>query len=175
MTSFADGMRPWHDLYMLLGTASATLIGLLFVAATVGSRYFTKETHAALRVFVSPSVVHFACVFVGCLVALMPTPSWELAGTLVGGTGLYGLVYALSVWRSIVRHGYHTRLDVEDSVYYVAAPILLSGIFTAVGVLVMLRLGVAAELLAGLSAALLLVGIRNAWDMTVWTVIKTDG
>ena len=172
--TFADGMRPWHDLYMLLGTASATLVGLLFVAATVGSRYFTKETHPALRVFISPSVVHFACVFVGCLVAIAPTPNWAVAAAMIAVVGLFGLVYAFVVWRGMVRHGYHARLDTEDRVYYIAAPIALYFMFGGAAVLGCLHIEAACPVLAGASTALLLVGIRNAWDMTVWTVIKTD-
>ena len=173
--TFADGMRPWHDLSMLLGTASATLVGLLFVAATVGSRYFTKETLPALRVFISPSVVHFACVFVGCLITMTPTPSCLVAGVLVAGVGLFGLSYALVVWRGMVRHRYHVRLDWEDRVFYLAAPIAPYSIIAGAALLAVLHAEAACALLAGASTAFLPIGIRNAWDMTVWTVIRTDG
>ena len=66
--SLADVANPWHDLYALVGAASATLIGLLFVAASVGAGFFTHERHHALRAFLSPSVVHFSCVLAACLV-----------------------------------------------------------------------------------------------------------
>jgi hypothetical protein len=31
--SLAELLRGWHDFYILIGTASATLVGLMFVAA----------------------------------------------------------------------------------------------------------------------------------------------
>jgi hypothetical protein len=29
-------LKDWHEFYLLVGTAAATLIGLLFVAASIG-------------------------------------------------------------------------------------------------------------------------------------------
>ena len=40
MPQLVDALRPWHDFYTLVGTGSATLIGLLFVAASVGTGVF---------------------------------------------------------------------------------------------------------------------------------------
>lgn len=34
MPNFAAIIERWHDFYMLVGTAAATLIGLLFASAT---------------------------------------------------------------------------------------------------------------------------------------------
>src|SRR5215469_13197969 len=46
----AEGVREWHDFYLLAGTAAATLLGLLFIAVTLnadlilaGSRPHTKR------------------------------------------------------------------------------------------------------------------------------------
>jgi hypothetical protein len=32
----ADTLKGWHDFYLLVGTAWATLLGLLFVALSLG-------------------------------------------------------------------------------------------------------------------------------------------
>jgi hypothetical protein len=37
MQVLGDVLPRWHEFYTLLGTAGATLVGLLFVAATVSS------------------------------------------------------------------------------------------------------------------------------------------
>lgn len=97
------GLKPWHG-FSRWGTASATLIGLLFVAASVGApiwgvgdgvgaHCYTKEKHPAIRTFLSPSVVHFTCVLAGCLFALVPLERWWVFGALVAGDGLIRLVY----------------------------------------------------------------------------------
>jgi hypothetical protein len=67
-----DSLVRWHEYYMLLGTASATMVGLLFVAVTVGSGVFTGNRRAPLRVFVSASVVHFCGILAVCRIVLAP-------------------------------------------------------------------------------------------------------
>ena len=72
MPPLADALSHWQNFYTLLGTASATMVGLLFVAATVGSGVFSGSGRAALRVFLSASVVNFALLLASCLVVLAP-------------------------------------------------------------------------------------------------------
>jgi hypothetical protein len=115
---------PWHDLYTLIGTASATLIGLLFVAASVGASYYNRERYPAFRAFVSPSVVHFTTVLAACLIGIAPVRSWTPFGLLIGGDGLFGIVYAVFVWRSMVLQGFNRTLDLNDRVWYEALPVL---------------------------------------------------
>ena len=33
----ADALKEWHDFYLLVGTAGATLLALLFVAVSLGA------------------------------------------------------------------------------------------------------------------------------------------
>lgn len=167
-----DVVRDWHDLLMLFGTASATLIGLLFVAASVGSGAYSADKRPALRSFLSPTVVHFACVLVGCLVALAPLRSWGLFGALIGGDGLFGVAYAATVWRCMVHHGLSTRIDLEDRTCYAVPPAVGYAVMAAAGVTLLLGMASGCGVLAVAMGLLLLVGIRNAWDITVWTVAR---
>ena len=170
--SLADVANPWHDLYALVGAASATLIGLLFVAASVGAGFFTHERHHALRAFLSPSVVHFSCVLAACLVAVAPIRSWWLLGALVGGVGLFGVAYAALVWRSMVRHGFTASIDLEDRIWYAAMPAVAYAVMAGGGGAFLLRTAMACGILAVSMGLLLLIGIRNAWDITVWTLVR---
>ena len=99
----AEVLGPWHEFYMLLGTASATLIGLLFVAATVSSGIFTSDRRAALRVFLSASVIHFSTILVSCLTVLIPVQDWISLGIMLGSCGIFGLGYYGVAWRDTVR------------------------------------------------------------------------
>ena len=172
MPSFADAVRPWHDFYTLTGTASATLVGLLFVAVSVGSGVFTQDKHPALRAFLSPSVVHFTSVLAACLIAMIPSRSWILPGLLVGADGLFGVLYSGLVWRSMVRHGISASIDLEDRLWYAVVPAIGHAVTGAAGIALLLRLPSGCGLLAAASGLLLLAGIRNAWDMAVWTVLR---
>src|SRR5690242_10112430 len=61
MPPLHDAITPWHEFYNLLGTASATMVALLFVAASIGTGIFTGQI-APLRVFLSASVVNFGII-----------------------------------------------------------------------------------------------------------------
>jgi hypothetical protein len=54
---------PWrHDFCLLVGGAAATLVGLMFVAISLGSRSITERSPPDLRVFVDPTLIHFIYV-----------------------------------------------------------------------------------------------------------------
>jgi hypothetical protein len=65
--------HDWHDFYMLLGTASAALVALLFVAISIGASFLTPERSIATRTFMSPVVFHFSMLLLISLIALAPS------------------------------------------------------------------------------------------------------
>ncbi len=172
MLVLIDTLKPWQNFYTLLGTASATLVGLLFVAASVGSGVYTRDKHPALRVFLSPTVVHFSTVLAVCLVAMAPVRSWEIAGGLLGITGALGFAYAISVWRSLVRQDLMQGIDWEDRLWYAAIPAFSYVFVIVAGVGFWRRTEMGCQALALGSCLLMIAGIRNAWDMTLWTVMR---
>jgi hypothetical protein len=167
-----DVMKAWHDVFMLFGTASATLIGLLFVAASVSSGILDQSKHHALGSFWTPSVVHFSCVLVGCVVALCPLQSWLLFGILVFCVGGFGLCYSAVVLRRMILHGLMRTIDLEDRALYCALPAVGYVVMTAAGITLLSRTEWGCDVLAGAMCLLLLVGIRNAWDITAWSVMR---
>lgn len=56
-------LKEWHDFYMLVGTAGATLLALLFLAVSLGTGFLTEERQSATRTFMSPVALHFTSVF----------------------------------------------------------------------------------------------------------------
>jgi hypothetical protein len=167
-----DAVGRWHDFYMLIGSASATLIGLLFVAVSVGSTVFTAEKQHGLRTFLSPNVFHFTSVLAACLIGVAPTGNWATFATLIGCDGLFGLAYAGAVWRRMVRHGLSSRIGIEDRVWYAALPAVGYAIMIAAGAILLLQSDAGCGVLALAMGMLLLAGIRNAWDMTTWVVVR---
>src|SRR5580698_10365637 len=107
-------MDAWHEFYTLAGTASATLIGLLFVAASVGSGVWQRP--AALRVFLSATVVHFSSILVISLCVMAPLPNVATYGLLFVLGGLFGCGYCALVIRDTVRDGLSASIELEDRV-----------------------------------------------------------
>lgn len=165
-------MEEWHDFYMLIGTAAATLIGLMFVSASVGGGYMTEERRPGIRAFFSPTIFHFAAALVTCLVVLAPTQSWTSLGGLLLAWGLIGFGYAGWVWRHMARRGF--EIDGEDRLWYALAPVACHLLVALAAGLLLLRSPAAVYLLGATLVLLLLVSIRNAWDITLWVVMRTN-
>ena len=157
---------------MLLGTASGTMIGLLFVAATVGSNAFTSGRRAALRVFLSASVIHFSTILVTCAIVFVPVLNSEALGVMIAACGIFGLGYYGLTWRDMVRDGLSRRIDLEDRIWYVMAPVVGYLIETGAGAALASRRDLGCEVLALSVGVLLVVGIHNAWDITVWSITR---
>lgn len=172
MPPSADPLVPWHDFYLLLGTASATMVGLLFVAASVASGVFSSDRRAPLRVFLSASVVNFSLVLATSLIAMAPIPGWMLPGALVGTCGVFGLTHSSLAWRDTLHDGLIANIDLEDRTWYIALP--LSAYLCLLGSGGALSFGwpVGRVLLAASAGMLLAIGIHNAWDITVWIITR---
>jgi hypothetical protein len=166
-------LHEWHDFYALVGTASATLVGLMFVAVSIGTTIFTEDHRAAMTAFITPTVVHFAGVLFACLVASMPSHTWYTLGVPLGAGALAGAVYSAGpMVHMIVRRRF--KVDLEDRLFYALAP--LAGYVLAIVSAAMLFTHdgpASTDLFATAVLTLLFSAIRNAWDMMVWIVIKT--
>jgi hypothetical protein len=170
--SLAELLHDWHDFYALVGTASATLVGLMFVAVSIGTSIFNEDHRSAMRAFITPTVVHFAAVLFACLLITIPTQSWHTLGGLIGAGGLAGLIYCGKLaGRIIIRR--KLTLDLDDRLFYFLLP-LLGYLLALIAAALLLTQSVASpNLIAAAVLTLLLAAIRNAWDMMVWIVIKT--
>jgi hypothetical protein len=172
MPPLADALEHWHDFYMLLGTASATLVGLLFVAATVGSGVFTGARRAASRMFLSASVIHFSSLLIACLIVLAPAQNWMSLGVMIVACGIFGLAYYGLTWRDTVRDGLSKSIDWDDRIWYAVLPVICYLFETASGVALALRFGLGCMALALSLGLLLVIGIHNAWDITLWSITR---
>ena len=172
MQSLSQALAPWHDFYTLLGEASATMTGLLFVAASLGSAIFAQSSLGALRMFLSASVVQFASILSGSLIVLAPLHRWEQAGALILACGLLGVLYSGLAWRTAVRDGVHAKIDLEDRLWYAVAPAVGYLIEAGAGIALFLRMGSACLVLAVAVSVLLAAAIHNAWDITIWGVTR---
>ncbi len=170
--SLPQSLAAWHEFYALLGSASATMVGLLFVAASVGAGVFSRDRMGGLRMFLSASVVHFASVLALSLILLAPIQSVALGSVLIMACGAFGLGYSALAWHGTVRDGISAKIDHEDRIWYAALPALAYLCETAAGLVLRWRLDTGGAILAAAMGGLLLVAIHNAWDITVWSITR---
>jgi hypothetical protein len=170
-SSLTDIIDAWHDFDVLLGTAAATLVGLMFVAASIGASVFTEKDRAAMKAFISPTVVHFSAVLFVAIVALIPSHGWPSLAGLLTLVGLPGALYSANLWFQLFVHR-RFNIDIADRLFYALIPVL-GYLLLLLAAFVLFRQSAAGlDLLAAAQITLLLAAIRNAWDMMIWIVIK---
>jgi hypothetical protein len=171
-TPFVEIAHPWHDFYVLVGTASATLVGLMFVAASIGAQVFTEQNREALRAFISPTVVHFSAILFISILAAIPSETWLTLGGLLIAAGAAGIVYSTRILLQLhIRRRFN--VDVIDRMFYAAVPLLGHLLVLISGCLLLVQAAWSLDVLAAGLMTLLAAGIRNAWDMMLWIVIRT--
>jgi hypothetical protein len=169
--SLADLIEDWHDFDLLVGTAAATLVGLMFVAASIGASIYTEKNRAGMQAFISPTVVHFTSVLVLALLALVPTHDWLTLAGLLALVGAAGGIYTANLWMQLfVRRRFD--VDIVDRLFYAALPSLGYLLLLLAAFFLLRQSEAGLDLLAAAQITLLLAGIRNAWDMMMWIVIR---
>jgi hypothetical protein len=158
-------LEGWHEFYALLGTAAAALVALLFVAATIGAGYLSAERTGPTRTFTSPIVFHYTYVLFLSLVALIPTNTDTSLAAIIGVSAAAALAYSSLILVRVMRSNI---TDVDDHLGYGAGPLAAYAAAFAASVFIFARSHVGPPLLAGALILLLLVNIRNAWDLTVF-------
>jgi hypothetical protein len=135
-------LSTWQTFYVIIGSAAATLTGLMFVVATLiaGVRVRVSSPGEAFATFNTPNVVHFCLAL---LVAAILSAPWQAlwnAVLLLGLLGLGPLVsYTALLVAAIALPGY-------------PAPALFA--------------------IAAGTVLLLFIGIHNAWDNVIFIALE---
>ena len=161
-------LKEWHDFYVLVGTAAATLLGLLFVAVSLGAGYLTEKHQLGTRTFMSPVVVHFTSVFFLSAVALFPWHQSKFPAALIGATALVGAVISTYITIQVVRTDMTNYI--QDYLAYGLLPGIAYLVLLVAAVSIYLEKDLGLDALAGALLLLTIANIRNAWDLMLTMV-----
>lgn len=160
----------WDNYFLLVGTASGGLIGLFFVVVTLTSGIDRARALRASGIYMTPNVVHFAVILVASAMVLAARISARVDALVLAGAALAGLGNAVRTCRGIAAFAREPGAPPHwsDMPLYGYAPgviyVLLLGVAAAIG----LGAGFAPYALAALLMILMLLAIRNAWDLITW-------
>ena len=166
-------LATWQNFYVIIGSAAATLTGLMFVVITLIARVRVRVSSPseAFATFNTPNVVHFCAAL---LVATILSAPWQAlwhASLLLGLSGLGGMIYVVIVLRRARRQTDYQPV-LEDWLWHTVFPLAS---YTALLVAAMLLPGHPAPALFVIAAGtvlLLFIGIHNAWDVAVWVTVE---
>ena len=164
--SWLQRLDAWHDFYVICGSAAAGLTGLMFVVVSLGPKTIAAGATTGVRAFVTPTVVYFTSALVVSAVMTMPAMNPSVLGAFVAVGSIGALGYMLRIrghrrWRE-------SQLDRLDWVWYVGLPTLVYLTLLGTAVAIATRAPFALDILGGAIVLLLVIGIRNAWDLVLW-------
>ena len=166
-----SGLATWESFYVIIGSAAATLTGLMFVVITLIAGVRQRRSSGTLAAFGTPTVVHFC---VALLVAAILSAPWQAlwnAGLLLGLCGLGGVAYVVIVVRRTRRQTDYQPV-LEDWLWHAVFPLVS---YTVLVVAALLLPGNPVPALFGIGAVtvmLLFIGIHNAWDTVTYIAVE---
>jgi hypothetical protein len=166
-------LHGWENFYTTVASASATLIGLLFVTITLGSGLSTPQVLDGARAFLTPTLILFGAVLFLCLAALAPWPSALPLEIILGLCGLAGLVNQVYVIFKQKKLDI-ASLDWLDWTLFSTVPAIGYAALIAGAAGLIAERTFAPYAIAGAITLLLFAGIFGAWDLTLWIARNRD-
>lgn len=161
-------LEAWHDFYLSTGATAAAILGATFIVATLTAN--VEKRDVGLKGFITPTAVHLGSVLVMSAILMMPSlKAFEMIAVFFVG-GIAGLIYAFIIWRRVFAMG----VDTIDRFWYALMPVVCYGALTVAAILVWREIDFAYELIGFATIALMVIGIRNAWDMATFLIAKGD-
>ena len=161
---FQTTVQDWHDFYMVAGGASATLVGLLFVGLSLHLRVVVARPE--VRSLASVTLTNFGLVLLTALFGLIPQEPVSLGYDLIISGAISAVIVAPSLRaasRSRTRTLRVPRLFMRFGVSALAyAGAVAAGVLVGRG-----SYGTGLGWLAAVAIALLVVALRNSWDLLV--------
>ncbi|HLI64808.1 MAG TPA: hypothetical protein VKU90_00470 [Caulobacteraceae bacterium] len=169
--------HAWENFYFLVGSAAAGLIGLLFVVVTLTSNVDRTAALRGSRLYMMPTVFHFAIVLTVSAVAVAPGVTPALSAIVLGLLALAGVangvVTCVGIRRGVT--GASEPRHWSDIWFYgVAAPVVDLGLLVA-AVGLWREAAWAVSAVAVLLLVQLILGIRNAWDLVTFLAPGRSG
>ncbi len=166
-------LATWQNFYTIIGSAAATLTGLMFVVVTLiaGVRVRVSSPSEAFATFNTPNVVHFGAAL---LVAAILSAPWQAlwnAGLLLGLSGLGGMIYVVIVVRRARRQTDYQPV-LEDWLWHTVFPLVSYTALVVAAILLPGHPAPALFVIAAVTVLLLFIGIHNAWDNVLYIAIE---
>jgi hypothetical protein len=156
----------WDSFYLLVGGAAGALIGTMFIVATLTAGYDANRLSRGAAVYITPVVFHFGVVMVVSVLTAVPHLSSDIFALVMAVCAAVGVVYAVVTTVRIFRLDWDDTLpDLSDKFFYGVFPTLAYLALGGAAASIWLWPEDAPYLIGATMLILLVVGIRNAWDL----------
>ena len=172
MPAFAAAAATWQNFYILVGTAAATLIGLMFVAITFGAGLMSGQATPSVRAFIDPPFTHFVTVLLTACLMLIPT----MSPTVLGGALVLVMLLRTAALFRVKRtmreaHARFGDIELSDWMMGVVLPFCCYVGLVAAGFGFLTLKAAAFDVLAVVIIVVLLLGVFGAWELMIWLAL----
>jgi hypothetical protein len=166
-------LAGWDNFFVIAGSSAAALTGLTFIVITLAGESGGVNPNG-LKVFITPTIVHFTVVLVFSAFLSMPhhTPLSLCVGLALAG--VLGLIYIVKIAATIPGFTSAYVPAHEDWIWNVILPAIAYGTLLAAAVVVWRWPHASLYGVAGVLVLLMLIGIHNAWDIAVWNSTRKE-
>ena len=166
-------LNDWQNFYMLIGTAAATLTGLLFVGTTlmVGFERQAATLDAGIAAFNTPTIAHFCMVLLLAGMLSAPWQTFSSVRLLLGLLGLGMALYLFIVMRRLRQMpDYQTPL--KDWLWYMALPLTAYIALIVAALVLPANPALALYIIGAVMVGILLLALHNAWDLVIFLAVQ---
>jgi hypothetical protein len=167
--------KQWENFYVITGSSSAALTGLVFVVVTLSAdrRRGGPGRSEGTSIFSSPTIMHFCIAFLISGIFAAPWPAPGLAGTSIGLAGIFGVCYISNILRRAKRLTTYAP-DTGDWIWFVGLPLATYLMITVAGFLLVHTPQEASFAIGAGTLLLIFIGIHNAWDVVTYLATMAD-
>ena len=168
--------KAWENFYVITGSSSAALTGLVFIVVTLSADLRRREggpTRDGTSIFSSPTVVHFCAAFFNSVIFAAPWRVPAFAGILIGLAGLFGAAFAVQTgFRARKLENYSA--DTSDWMWFIVLPFVAYLTLCVAGFALATHPSGASYAIGGATILLIFIGIHNAWDVVTYLATRSD-
>ena len=164
-------LSDWTNFYVIIGSASAALTGLLFVVISLLAGSRLRRSTEPLAAFNTPNVYHFGAALFVAVVLSAPWPMLWNVSLLLGLCGLWGMSYVIVVLRRMRRQADYTPV-LEDWLWHTIFPFVSYTGLVVSAIMLQVNPTPALFIAGGGTVLLLFIGIHNAWDNVTYLIVE---
>ncbi len=164
-----ETLHAWDSFYVIVGSSSAALTGLMFVVVTLmpEARRRVGGSEKTIAAFATPTIVDFCAALLVSAILSTPWSGLRQAGLAVGAAGVFGLIYSVVVARRVFRTVEY-RAEIVDWTWYVILPAAAYIALVAGGLLLDSDDTAAMYPIGAATLGLMFIGIHNSWDSVTY-------
>lgn len=156
----------WENFFYLIGSAAGALIGIMFIVITLTAGHEPRRVSRGAPVYVTPIVFHFAVVLVVSAISEVSGLSLAAVTVLLGASAIAGLAYSVTTTIRLCRKGWEDPIPGwSDKCFYGFLPTTIYLALMGAAGAVWMGQRRAPFIVGAIVLGLLLLGIRNAWDL----------